>query len=94
LEINLRDSLTVSRANHFIAALPGKSGTTWSSDELLRQHVHNDEDVADLIACLLHAQSADACFEIRVPRREAEADTGDFDTKLQYRIERFTLVKK
>ena len=94
LESNLRDSLTVSRANHFIAALPGKSGTTWSSDELLRQHVHNDEDVADLIACLLHAQSADACFEVQVPRRESEADTGDFDAKLQYRIERFTLVKK
>lgn len=94
LESNLRDSLTVSRANHFIAALPGESGTTWSSDELLRQHVHNDEDVADLIACLLHAQSADACFEVQVPRREAEADTGDFDAKLQYRIERFTLVKK
>ncbi len=94
LESNLRDSLTVSRANHFIAALPGKSGTIWSSDELLRQHVHNDEDVADLIACLLHAQSADACFEVQVPRRESEADTGDFDAKLQYRIERFTLVKK
>lgn len=94
LESNLRDSLTVSRANHFIAALPGKSGTTWSSDELLRQHVHNDEDVADIIACLLHAQSADACFEVQVPRLESEADTGDFDAKLQYRIERFTLVKK
>jgi len=94
LESNLRDSLSVSRANHFIAALPGESGTTWSSEELLRQHVHNDEDVADLIACLLHARSADARFEVQVPRRETEADTEDFDTKLQYRIERFTLVKK
>jgi Wadjet anti plasmid transformation system JetA-like protein len=94
LERNLRDSLTVTRANHFIAALPGESGTSWSSDELLRLHVHNDEDVADLIACLLHTRSADARFEVQVPRREMEADTGDFDTKLQYRIERFTLVKK
>ncbi|MCI0747519.1 MAG: DUF5716 family protein [Verrucomicrobia subdivision 3 bacterium] len=94
LEGNLRDSLTVSRANHFIAALPGESGTTWSSDELLRQHVHNDEDVADLIACLLHAHSADARFEVQVPRVETEADTGGFDPKLQYRIERFRLVKK
>ena len=94
LESNLRDSLTVSRANHFITTLPGESGATWSSEELLRQHVHNDEDIADLIACLLHAHSADARFEVQVPRREAEADTGDFDPKLQYRIERFTLVKK
>ncbi|MEW6303786.1 MAG: Wadjet anti-phage system protein JetA family protein [Verrucomicrobiota bacterium] len=94
LESNLRDSLTVSRANHFIAALPGESGTAWSSDELVRRHVHNDEDVADLIACLLHARSADARFEVQVPRLDSEADAGEFDAKLQYRIERFTLVKK
>jgi hypothetical protein len=94
LESNLRDSLTVSRANHFIANLSGESGASWSSDELLRQHVHNDEDVADLIACLLHARSADARYEVQVPRQETESDTSDFDTKLQYRIERFTLVKK
>lgn len=94
LETNLRDSLTVSRANRFIAALPGDPGASWSSEELLGRHVHNDEDVADLIACLLHARSADARFEIRVPRRENETDVAEFDTKLQYRIERFTLVKK
>jgi hypothetical protein len=94
LESNLRDSLTVSRANHFITNLPGRSGTSWSSEELLRQHVHNDEDVAALIACLLHARSADARYEVQVPRRESESDAGSFDTKLQYRIERFTLVKK
>jgi hypothetical protein len=94
LESNLRDSLTVSRANHFITNLPGDSGASWSSDELLRKHVHNDEDVADLIACLLHARSADARYEVQVPRRETESDTSEFDAKLQYRIERFTLLKK
>jgi hypothetical protein len=94
LESTMRDSLTVSRANHFVAALPGKKGARIDSSVLLREHVRNDEDVADLIACLLHARSADAQFEIQVPRRETEADAGDFDTKLQYRIERFTLLKK
>ncbi len=94
LESTMRDSLTVSRANHFVTALPGDGGTRWSSEDILREHVRNDEDVADLIACLLHARSADACFEVQVPRRETEADAGDFDGKLQYRIERFTLVKK
>lgn len=94
LEGNLRDSLTVSRANHFVSALPGESGTKWGSDELLRDHVRNDEDVANLIACLLHARSADARFEVRVPRRESESDTVEFDAKLQYRVERFTLIKK
>ena len=94
LESSLRDSLTVSRANHFMGRLPGVSGATWNSDELLRDFVHNDEDVADLIACLLHARSSDARFDIRVPRSDTEADTGSFDSKLRYRIERFTLVKK
>lgn len=94
LESTMRDSLTVSRANHFVAVLPGKKGVRIDSSVLLREHVRNDEDVANLIACLLHARSADAQFEIQVPRREAEADAGDFDAKLQYRIERFTLIKK
>lgn len=94
LESNLRDSLTVSRANHFVSALPGEKGTTWSSSDLLRSHVRNDEDVADLIACLLHAKSADAKYEVQVPRRDSESDTSEFDPKLQYRIERFNLVKK
>ncbi len=94
LESTMRDSLTVSRANHFVAALPGKKGAQIESDELLREHVRNDEDVDNLIACLLHARSADAQFEIKVPRRETEADSGNFDNKLQYRIERFTLLKK
>jgi uncharacterized protein (DUF2267 family) len=94
LESTMRDSLTVSRANHFVAALPGKKGARMDSDELLRDHIHNDEDVDNLIACLLHARSADAQFEIKVPRRETDADSGDFDAKMQYRIERFTLLKK
>jgi hypothetical protein len=94
LENNMRDSLTVSRANHFVAALPGEKGASLSSDELLQKHVHHDEDVADVIACLLHARSADARYEIRVPRCDADEDAGDFDAKLQYRVERFTLIKK
>jgi hypothetical protein len=94
LENNLRDSLTVSRANHFVSELPGEKGASWSSDELLQRHVHHDEDIADLIACLLHARSADARYEIRVPRRDADEDSSDFDAKLQYRVERFTLIKK
>lgn len=94
LESNLRDSLTVSRANNYVSALPGEKGTQWRSDELLQSHVHNDEDVANLIACLLHSRSADARFEVRVPRCDLETDVVEFDAKLQYRIERFTLIKK
>jgi hypothetical protein len=94
LEGNIRDSLTVNRANRFVATLPGSRGSVWNSADLLRDHVHNDEDMAYLIACLLHARSADAEYEIRVPRCDNEADSGEFDCKLRYRVERFVLVKK
>ncbi|MEO7298786.1 MAG: Wadjet anti-phage system protein JetA family protein [Verrucomicrobiota bacterium] len=94
LEGTMRDSLTVNRANRFIAALPGESDARFNSVDLLREHVHNDENVADLIACLLHARSSDAKFRVDVPRAVSEADAGEFDSKLGYRIERFTLVKK
>lgn len=94
LEGNMRDSLTVGRANRFVSNLPGDPGTPWQSQDLLRTHVRNDEDIADLIACLLHARSADARYEIRVPRNDSDSDALEFDSKLQYRIERFTLVKK
>ncbi len=94
LEGDIRDSLTVSRANRYVTELPGSHGVVWSSADLLREHVHNDDDIGDLIACLLHARSADAKYEIRVPRCENETDSGEFDSKLPYRVERFLLVKK
>lgn len=94
LEGDIRDSLTVSRANRFVAALPGSPGSVWNSADLLREHVHNDEDMTHLIACLLHARSADAGYEIKVPRCDNEADNGEFDYKLRYWVERFLLVKK
>jgi hypothetical protein len=94
LEANIRDSLTVGRANRFVARLPLKRGSSLSSQHLLRDHVHNDEDIGDIIACLLHAKSLDADYEIRVPRSDADDDIADFDYKLRYQVERFTLLKR
>ena len=94
LEGTMRDSLTVSRANRFILALPGERGARLESHQLLHEFVHSDEDVADLIACLLHARSADAKYRVEVPREIADTDAGKLLPKLNYRIEQFTLVKK
>lgn len=90
----MRDSLTVSRANHFVDRLSMKKGAHVGSDELLRNHVRNDEDIADLIACLLHARSTDANFRVEIPRYESDADEAEFDAKMNYRIERFILEKR
>jgi hypothetical protein len=93
LEGTMRDSLTVGRANQFVARLPVRPGEGVSSEEVLRDHIHNDEDMASLIACLLHARSADARFRVVVPRADSDSEAPVFDSKLGYRVERFSLVK-
>jgi hypothetical protein len=93
LEATLRDSLTVGRANQFAARLPGRSGEPISSEHILQDCIHNDEDMASLIACLLHARAADARFRIEVDRAVRDTDRPVFDSKLGYRVERFSLIK-
>jgi hypothetical protein len=91
---NMRESLTVIRANRFVQALPGKSGAHISSTSILNEHIHTEDDIADLIACLLHSRSRDARYEIRPERIDKELDSGEFDDKFEYRIERFMVIKK
>jgi hypothetical protein len=93
LEGTLRDSLTVARANQFATRLPGRSGEPISSEHILHDCIHNDEDMASLIACLLHARAADARFRIEVDRTVSDTDHPVFDSKLGYRVERFSLIK-
>lgn len=93
LEGTMRESLTVGRANQFVSRLPAGPGEAVSSEEVLRDHIHNDEDMASLIACLLHARSADARFRVVVPRSDSDSESAVFDSKLGYRVERFSLVK-
>jgi hypothetical protein len=94
LAANIRNSLTVSRANRFVESLPGKKNSRMSSSDIVRDYVHNEEDVVHVIACLLNADTTEARYEIHLSRREQNADYGEFDHKLRYRFERFTLVKK
>jgi hypothetical protein len=94
LASTLRDSLTVTRANRFAIAAFHEHGPRIASNQLLR----TDDDLADLIACLLHAGSREACFEICIPR---DADEPASDRRMHdpvlggtRRLERFTLLKK
>ena len=83
----MRDSLTVARANRFVEALlPERKSSMSSADIPLRC----DDDIADLIACLLHARTADARYRVDVPEDVAP----HFDAKLSHRLERFTLSRK
>ncbi len=86
----MRDSLTVGRANRFIDNILPEEGAL-SSEEI---PLHCEEDLADLIACLLHSGAADARYRVAVPRREEDADRALYDAHLSYRVERFTLSRK
>jgi hypothetical protein len=91
LHAAMRDSLTVARANRFVEQLLPERKTSIRSDEI---PLRCEEDLADLIACLLHAHAGDARFRVEVARERADADAAEYDPKLSYRIERFTLSRK
>jgi hypothetical protein len=94
LTATLRDSLTVMRANRFADDAFATHGTRVPSSTLLR----TEDDLADLIACLLHAGSREARYRIDIPRDpdDPAADRREEDLVLvgTRRLERFTLVKK
>ena len=87
----MRDSMTVARANRFAEDLFRHQGPRVESNDL---RIQCEEDLADVIACLLNAHAADARFRVEVPRTMADNDAGEFDAKLSYRLERFTLTKR
>ena len=99
LAATLRDSLTVARANRFAADAFEQHGPSVPSSRLLR----TDDDLAALIACLLHAGARDAKYRVVLPREldleKAAADHHD-QRELEAvlagtrRLERFDLVRK
>ena len=91
MEKSLRDSLTVSRANGFVERLVGSKGARVSS---LDFPVRNEDDLADVMAVLLHAQSAEARYRIEVPRVLDNAADVEIDRRASFFVERFVVVKK
>lgn len=94
LAATLRDSLTIGRANRFAANAFEQHGPRVSSPALLR----TDDDLADVIACLLHTSARDARFHVEISR---DIDDTGSDARIEdivlagtRRLERFTLVKK
>lgn len=91
MEAALRDALTVNRANRFVANLPGGKGSRISSAEL---PVRTDDDLADIIALLLHSEASDARYRVEVERLAEDSMPLEFDTKIGCRLERFHVLKK
>jgi hypothetical protein len=86
-----RSSLTVVRANRFVASLPGPSGTRYSVSEL---PLDDEEGMADLIACILHRRARTAAYRLEVDRLDDNADEPQWQSIGSHEIESLTLVKK
>lgn len=91
LEKTMRESVNILRANRFVARLPGPSGTKLSLTQL---PLDKREDIVDLIACLLHAESRDAIYSLETER--IAMDTADPPQYLRsgYYIEALVLEKR
>ena len=87
----LRDSLSVLRANTFVASLEGGKGTRIHSADL---PVHGDSGFTDLISLLLHAESAEARYRIVTDRAEDEDKAPALDALEGCVVERFSVIKK
>ena len=91
MDANLRDSLTTLRANTFVDRLDLVIGETRA---LAGLPLHNDEDVADLAAVLLHAESSDVTYRIETAREKKPLETVPAILKAGYAIEEFSLRKR
>jgi hypothetical protein len=87
----VRESLTVARANRFVEKLAGGKGARIASADL---PVECNDDLADVIAVLLHAESSEARYRIEVARMNGDGAISKYDRKLDCSLERFCLVKK
>lgn len=86
-----RQSLTVARANRFVAALPGGSGARIPASEL---PLDDEDAMADMIACLLHSRSRHAAYRLEVDRLLEDTDEPRWQAFAQHEIEWLTLIKK
>ena len=91
MENALRDSLTVTRANRFINRLPGGKGVRIASADF---PIHTEDDLADVIALLLHAESGEARYRVEVPRVAEDTDETESDNRAACHLERFFVIKK
>lgn len=91
MEKALRESLSVRRANEFVARLPGEKGARIPSAEL---PVASEEDLTEIIALLLHAESSDATYRLETSRGANPEEVPVRDRLPGAQVERFDLIKK
>ncbi|WP_009960709.1 Wadjet anti-phage system protein JetA family protein [Verrucomicrobium spinosum] len=91
MERALKESLSVRRANAFVADMPGGKGAAISSADLPWEETRS---TADLLALILHAESPDARYRLETDRQVEETESPTLDPFPGGRVERFRLIKK
>lgn len=87
----MRNSLTIARANRFVAQLPGGKGSRFASLDL---PIRNEDDMDDVLALLLHAESSESRYRVEVPSDLDDSAPPVKDHKLTYKLDRFFIIKK
>jgi hypothetical protein len=91
MEKNMRNSLRLDRANRFVEQLHLKSGESMISE---RMSIHTEDDLLDVISCLVFAPAGGAAYRLRTNREVAPSEPVVMDPKGEFFIERFEVEKK
>ncbi len=91
MEKNMRNALRLDRANRFVDRLKLKSGEGISSSEM---RISGEDDILDVISCLVFAPAGGANYRLRTLREEEPAAEVIMDSKGDFDIERFEVERK
>lgn len=91
MEKNIRNSLRLDRANRFTERLELQPGEFLSSE---RMPIHTEDDILDVVSCLVFAPAGGANFRLRLHREQHPGDSVPEDLKGEFNIERFELEMK
>jgi len=91
MEKNIRNSLRLDRANRFVERLDLQPGELLSSE---RMPIHTEDDILDLVSCLVFAPAGGANYRLYLHRDQQPADSVPEDLKGEFQIERFEVEKK
>jgi hypothetical protein len=91
MEKNMRNALRLDRANRFVDRLELKPGESMTSNAM---SIHGEDDILDVISCLVFAPAGGANYRLRTLREMQPHEPVMMDLKSDFEIERFEVEKK
>ncbi len=91
MEKNMRNALRLDRANRFVDRLDMNPGESMTSNEM---QIHGEDDILDVISCLVFAPAGGANYRLRTLREMQPEKPVLMDLKSDFEIERFEVEKK